>query len=252
MKISFAICTHNEGHYVTDLLHRLVSWINRMSSSDPNEYEIVIVDDFSTEEETVSTLDRYMRDVSFVKVYKHALNGNFSEHKNYLNSRCTGDWILNLDADEWLPESMLDVLALIVESNPQVEAFWLPRVNTVDGLTFAHVQKWKWVIGSIEGYRKVEIMDKESQEYKLLKMFDLIISEDGDIVNYYQPVICWPDLQMRFYKNDPKIQWSGKVHERLMGFTHFSILPQDPQYAIQHHKEIVRQEIQNAYYDTLI
>lgn len=252
MKISFAICTHNEADYVVDLLNRLVDWLLRSNANhDPNEYEIVVVDDYSSCERTLKCLSYFNDNIGYVSVYKHALNNDFAAHKNFLNSKCTGDWILNVDADEWIPESLLDILPLIVESNPLIEAYYLPRINTVEGLTLQHVQKWGWVITTLEGFRQAKQIEQSSEEYKLLKLYGLIISEENGFVTYNQPIVCWPDTQMRFFQNTDSIRWKGKVHEQLTGFEHFSILPQTTEYAIRHHKEIDRQEKQNALYETL-
>lgn len=251
MKISFAICTHNEGAYVDQLLTKINKWILLSTTiNDPYEYEVVIVDDFSTDETTLKVLSTAIS-LPHCKLYHHRLDNNFAEHKNFMNSCCTGDWILNLDADEWVPDSLLDILPMIVESNPQVDAFWLPRVNTVDGLTLKHVQKWRWIITTLEGFRTAKEMDKESEEYKLLESYDLIAGNEDDYVIYNQPIINFPDPQMRFYKNSPEIKWIGKVHERLDGFKHYSMFPTDVQYAIRHHKEISRQEKQNELYERI-
>lgn len=252
MRISFAICTSNEGVYVSDLVHRLWYWLSSPSTElDPHEYEVVILDDCSTDEQTVRTLELAESELGW-KVHRRNFEGNFADHKNYLNSLCTGDYIFNLDADEWLPETLLDLLPLIVEANPKVEAYWLPRVNTVDGLTLKDVQKWGWVITSLPGFRQTQSMDETSDEYRLLEAYGLIISNESGVVTYDQPIIQFPDLQMRFYKNVPDIRWEGKVHERLVGFTHFSILPQSPEYAIRHYKDATRQRNQNAHYESLI
>lgn len=250
MKISFAICTHNEGDYVRNLLSKLTEFI-RLDAPSGIEYEIVVVDDFSDDEETVKIL----KDAEWnghIRLFKHALNGDFAEHKNFMNSVCVGDWILNLDADEWVTEDFLGYMSMIIEANPDIEAYWLPRVNTVDGLTLKHLQKWGWVLTKMEERRKIKVMDVTSAEYQLLKDFDYIIEQDGDVVTYYEPIVAWPDYQMRLYKNDEKIVWVGRVHERLQGFGKFGMLPQEPTLAIQHFKDISRQEKQNDFYETLV
>ena len=37
-------------------------------------------------------------------------------------------------------------------------------------------------------------------------------------IKYYKPINGFPDVQTRIYKNSDKIGWSGKVHERIVGF----------------------------------
>ena len=48
---------------------------------------------------------------------------------------CVGDYILQLDADEYLPDSLLDSLKDIIEGNREVELFWFPRVNIIRNMT---------------------------------------------------------------------------------------------------------------------
>jgi glycosyltransferase involved in cell wall biosynthesis len=249
MKLSFAICTHNESDYIDDLLNKLTFWLWKpQTKSDPHEYEIVVIDDFS-DGPTLDILQKYSKHFP-IQIHQHSLADNFSAHKNFMNSKCSGEWVLNLDADEWVPESLLDIIPLIIESNPQVEAYWVPRINTVEGLTLKHVQKWHWVLTTMDGFR-VATNELSEGEYELLKAYGLIIDEHNGFVTYHRPIINWPDFQMRLYKNDPAIVWRNKVHERLEGFKHYSFLPQSPEYAIRHFKKIARQEQQNDYYDKL-
>jgi glycosyltransferase involved in cell wall biosynthesis len=247
MKISFAICTHNEGDYIRNLLSRLTEFI-RLDAPSGIEYEIVVIDDFSEDPETLNILREF---APHIHVFEHSLAGDFAAHKNFMNECCTGDWILNLDADEWVTEDFLGYMSMIIEANPDIEAYWLPRVNTVDGLTLKHIQKWGWVLTKMEERRKIKVIDADSEEYKLLKDFGHIISEENGVVTYYEPIVAWPDYQMRLYKNDAKIVWVGKVHERLQGFGKFGMMPQETILAIQHFKDIDRQERQNNFYETL-
>jgi len=62
--------------------------------------------------------------------------------------------------------------------------------------------------------------------------------------------INWPDYQMRYYKNDGSIEWSGKVHEKLTG-AEVHVLESNPATALWHVKSVTRQDAQNAFYDTL-
>jgi hypothetical protein len=98
--------------------------------------------------------------------------------------------------------------------NQGVDVLLVPRVNTVEGLTQEHIQKWGWVVDN-QGW-----------------------------VNY-------PDFQWRIYKNTPDIKWINKVHERLIGYKTISNLPQIEECSLYHPKTIERQEKQNNYYDTL-
>jgi glycosyltransferase involved in cell wall biosynthesis len=256
MKLSIAVCVHDEKEYISSLLKRLFRFTQNDGRATGHEYEIVVIYDgdlWAESDDIHSTFYHLnsLRSNYGLQLYAHRLNGDFATHKNFMNSKCSGDWILNLDADEWVSEDVLFNLTAVIEHNPDVEAYWFPRVNTVDGLTLSHVQKWNWILTTLPGYRAGEMLDSEGEPYKLLKAHNLIISEENGVVTYNKPIVCWPDPQMRLYKNASHIQWEGKVHERLTGFKHFSALPYEPEWAIQHEKVIARQEAQNNYYETI-
>jgi hypothetical protein len=140
-------------------------------------------------------------------------NGHFAEWKNKLTSLCTGDYIYQIDADEIINEYALRLLPQVLEQN-DVDVLLVPRINTVHGLTQHHIDKWRWQVDS-NGW-----------------------------VNF-------PDYQWRIYKNNKQIKWKNKVHEVLDGYKTMSHLPTDKEWCLQHPKTIKRQEMQNAYYDTL-
>ncbi len=206
VSVSFCITTHNEGAvYIKPLLERLLKHLQP-------EDEIVVVDDFSTEESTVSVLEEYKDRIS---LHQHALNGDFAAQKNFAKSKCTRDYVFFIDADENLHENLLLTLKEILLNNPTIEMFLVPRINIVQGLTQQHIEKWRWNVND-KGY-----------------------------VNY-------PDVQTRIVINKPGIEWSGKVHERLVGHSTHAVLPFETEdYCLLHIKDIKRQELQNSFYDTI-
>lgn len=146
--------------------------------------------------------------------YKGPFRKDFSEWKNLLTSYCTNDYIFQIDADEVPNEMLMEHLHDIVLYNPQSDVFLVPRVNTVEGITQEHVQRWGWNV------------------------------DNNGWVNY-------PDYQWRIYKNDGKIKWKNKVHETLDNFEQFSYLPPQEIYSLYHPKTIERQEKQNKLYNTI-
>lgn len=206
VSISYCITTHNEGEaYIRPLLERLLKHLQP-------EDEIVIVDDFSTEESTVSVLEEYRDRVS---LYFNMLNGDFAAHKNFAKSKCTKQYIFFIDADENMHENLLLTLKEILINNLSIDMFLVPRINIVPGITPEHIEKWGWQVNE-KGY-----------------------------INY-------PDPQTRIVKNIPEISWVGKVHERLDGHSTHTVLPFETEdYCLLHVKNIKRQESQNSFYDTI-
>jgi len=208
MKISYAITVCNETKEIEKLLTFLFEYKRR-------EDQVVVQMDTTATKEVWNVCERFEnKPFDEYKLISHELNKNFATHKNNLNKNCDGDWIFAIDADETPNEYLLDALPFILESNAEVEAYWVPRVNTVAGITDEHIQKWGWRV-----------------------------SEDG-WVNF-------PDWQMRIYKNSENIYWMKPVHEQLKGFTKFANLPAEEKFALYHPKDIGRQEKQNAFYETI-
>ena len=210
MKISYGITVHNEADELNRLLEIL---IHKTDAED----EIVICDDYSdekTQEVITSWVQQYgHEDMKTIKVYQRKLNGDFSAQKNSVIENCSGEYVFHLDADEYPNDILLQQIKPILESN-EVDSIWVPRVNTVSGITDEHIQKWGWRV-----------------------------SEKG-WVNY-------PDYQSRIFKNSSEIRWQNKVHERIMGVKTYSHLPPHEELSLYHPKTIQKQEKQNKFYETL-
>ena len=66
-------------------------------------------------------------------------------NKKTISLKCVnGDWVFLIDADEYPNEYLCEGLPWMIENNPEVEAYWISRINTVSGLTPEHTNKWGW------------------------------------------------------------------------------------------------------------
>jgi hypothetical protein len=146
--------------------------------------------------------------------HKAKFNRHFADWKNQLSSLCSGDYIVNIDADEIPNQYLVENLPNILELNPDIDVYRVPRVNTVKGITEEHIRAWGWRV-----------------------------NENG--------WINWPDRQMRIYKNTPEIKWENKVHETLVGFKIITDLPEMEELSLYHPKTISKQEKQNQLYNEI-
>ena len=208
MKLSYAIPVCNEFVEIQQLVSFLLE--NKRSEDEI----IVLYDSKNGDKEVESYLRKMNTEKSLFRWESYSFDGNFAAMKNRLNSLCTGDYIFQIDADEMVTEYMVRILPQILAANTETDLIRVPRINRVEGLTEAHIQKWGWIV---DGKGRVN----------------------------------WPDMQWRIYKNDPRIKWHGEVHEKIIGHATHSILPLEEDFALIHNKTIKRQEKQNAYYDTL-
>ena len=209
MKISYAITVCNELEEVKRLLDLL------LATKREQDEIVVLIDATKASDELVSTLRHYeMHNMDHMVVWPGEFEGHFADWKNKLTSYCSGDYVFQIDADEYPNPYFVESLPAIVEANPDVDLYLVPRVNTVEGLTQEHIQKWGWRV------------------------------DENQWVN-------WPDWQHRIYKNNGKIMWQNKVHEVLVNHKQFTYLPSLEEYALFHPKTIERQEKQNNYYNQL-
>ena len=146
--------------------------------------------------------------------YQGDFDNHFADWKNKLTGYCDGDYIFQIDADETPHKNLMTNLPAVLESNIGTEFFWVPRINTVEGLTDADIKKWGWKV------------------------------DDKGHINF-------PDNQPRVYKNREGIVWKNKVHEQLEGYNSYTTLPQKEEWCLYHPKDIERQRAQNLFYSTL-
>jgi cellulose synthase/poly-beta-1,6-N-acetylglucosamine synthase-like glycosyltransferase len=131
MKISYSILTHNEDESLQKLLEFLVK-------HKDEEDEIVILDDFSDNPKTIEILDVMTSMYEMTFEQRHLLK-DYAGQKNYLTRMCKNDYIINIDADELPNKYLLHNIKDIFRVNPTIDLYWVPRVNTVDGITQEHI-----------------------------------------------------------------------------------------------------------------
>lgn len=200
---------------VKDELVELDRLLFRLKKYKRDEDEIIIIyDSVNGSPQIEQYLKAQTVSSSPFRWHSFEFKNDFSELKNYTTSLCTGDYIFQIDADEVPDPYLIQYLPEILQNNPDTEVYLVPRVNTVEGLTEEHIKRWKWEVNGL-GW------------------------------------VNWPDYQWRVWKNKPEIKWINKVHERLEGFKNYALIPADEKLALYHPKDIVRQERQNAYYETL-
>ncbi len=96
MKISYGLTVCNEEKEIEFLITYLKERIH-------SEDEIVVV--YDQNRVTQGVLD-VLESYPDVKSHPFNFQQNFLENKNYLGSKCTGDYIFQIDADE-IPEEFL-------------------------------------------------------------------------------------------------------------------------------------------------
>tara|TARA_R100000005_G_C4991071_1_gene198461 strand:+ start:469 stop:1113 length:645 start_codon:yes stop_codon:yes gene_type:complete len=202
MKISYGITVHNEAKELELLLGKLLVSIDE-------EDEVVICVD-GNDKKVRDVIELYSID-SRVIHYDRKLDGNFSDQKNSVIEKSSGDYIFHIDADEYPNKILLQQLKQILEMN-DVDLVWIPRVNTIEGMEEHHIRKWGWRV------------------------------TENRWVNY-------PDYQARVFRNDKNIRWTRPLHEYITGCKTYAHLPPNEELSLYHPKTIQKQEQQNLFYN---
>lgn len=202
--ISYAIGVCNEHKELDDLLYTLVE--NIIHSDEI----LVLVDTGKVTSEVTQVLDKYRK---FIKVHAREFDNHFANHKNFLNDKCKGAYIFNVDADEIPTYELIKQLYGIVAGGPDL--VYVPRVNILAGANDDFIKKCNFSVNEV-GY------------------------------------INWPDMQGRLYRNIPGIKWVNKLHEKIEGAEKVVGIQPNPMTSIWHIKSVQRMKAQDDYYQKLV
>ena len=126
---SFCFLVHNEGK---DYLSKL---FDEMYKTLRDDEEIIICDDNSTEETTISYLNELKElNDNRIKFYTHSLNNDFATHKNFLISKCSKEYVFLMDADESLSKDEYEAIRKFVVEHKDNDMFALHRTNLLTDL----------------------------------------------------------------------------------------------------------------------
>jgi hypothetical protein len=195
-------------------LQRLLNYLEKHLNEQDN---IVILYDKKNGTTGVEDFLRsYTVNKNYVRWHYDEFDGDFAKWKNKLKKLCDGEYIFFLDADEYPNKYLLSNINSILKDNV-VDIIFVPRINTLKG------------------------DEKQIQEY--IKSQNWNIDNEGKI-NY-------PDYQGRIVYNKSYLGWSGKVHERIIGYKLYAFLPLEEEFSLYHPKTLEKQIKQNTLYNTL-
>jgi glycosyltransferase involved in cell wall biosynthesis len=105
--------------------------ISRTLASVVFASEINLVDSGSTDKTVEIAKSQGAR--IFVESWK-----GYGPQVNSALDKCTSDWILNLDADEWLTPELAQEIQSLLSGQPRYNAYWVPRLNLIFGRWMRH------------------------------------------------------------------------------------------------------------------
>jgi len=164
-KVSACIISYNEEKKIEDCLKSLVGVVD----------EIIVVDSCSTDK-TVEIATKYTD-----KIYAQEFLGHI-EQKNLAVSKASNDWILSLDCDERLSETL---------KNSIIEV--LPKINQLDAYKMARktYYVYRWLNHCWYPDMKIRLFNRQKAQWGGVNPHDKIVVEGnkiqvikGDILHY--------------------------------------------------------------------
>jgi 6-pyruvoyl-tetrahydropterin synthase len=202
VKISYAICVCNEDRELNSL-------INFLLKVKGEEDEInILVDSTNVTPEVREVLKSY--DDKIV-VNEREFDGKFSDHRNYHATKCKGDYIFAIDADEMPQEALINNIKTF-----DGDIMYVPRINICPGYTADWITDYKFNLNEM-GW--VNWPDYQGRYYK----------NNGEIK----------------WSNDLHEKLEGPNPDKV------AMLEAKPLIALWHIKTVERQDRQRAYYESL-
>jgi len=202
VKISYAICVCNEDRELNSLVNFL------LKVKDEEDEVNILLDSKNVTPEVRKVLESYG---DKIVVNEREFDGKFSDHRNYHATKCTGDYIFVIDADEMPQEALITNIKTF-----EGDIMYVPRVNMCPGYTAEWIMDYKFNLNEM-GW--VNWPDYQGRYYK----------NNGEIK--------WSkDLHEKLEGPNP-----DKV----------AMLEAKPLIALLHIKTVERQDRQRAYYESL-
>jgi len=125
MSVSVVVITKNEADAIERCL-RSVDWAD----------EVIVLDSGSTDK-TVEISQKLGARVSVTTDWP-----GFGPQKNRALERATGEWVLSLDADEWVTPDLRDEIRSVISRPAGAVAFRVPRLSSFCGRFMRHSGWW--------------------------------------------------------------------------------------------------------------
>lgn len=135
VKISYAICVCNEDRELNSLINFL------LKVKDEEDEINILVDAKNATQEVRDILKTYE---DKIVVNEREFDGKFSEHRNYHTTKCSGDYIFVIDADEMPQEALTSNI-----KGFDGDIMYIPRINICPGYTAEWLDSHKFQINEM-------------------------------------------------------------------------------------------------------
>ena len=105
--VSIIMPVYNSGRYLVEAVNSVISQREYNKNTHPPLYELIIIDDGSTDTETINILEELQKKESRITVLNNKGKKGAAGARNTGITAARGEWITFLDSDDiWLPDSL--------------------------------------------------------------------------------------------------------------------------------------------------
>jgi len=180
--------------------------------------EVIVVD--SGSEDRTCDIAREFTD----KVFEHSMQG-FGEQKQFAVEQASGDWILSLDADEWLSDEARRSIKNILSNRVNAcDAYRLYRLNYFYGRPIRHCG---WYAPILRLFRRGEGRFNDKLVHEEVVVEGSIGILEGDILHVpYRDVFHHLEKMQRYARLDAReLLKKGRAFHGILPFAHIVLRP---------------------------
>ena len=175
--------------------------------------EVLVVDSYSTDK-TLDIVQQYGARI-ILREY-----GYSASQKNWAIPQATNEWVVLLDADEWLSEELQDEIQRVVASKPKETAFWIRRDNYYMGR--------KMRFGGWKSDKVIRLFRRDLCRYEDKKVHAEIIC-DGEVGMLKNAIghDTYKGISESIKKTDRYTTWAAvdRVHRKKIGYFDLLVKP---------------------------
>lgn len=173
--------------------------------------ETILIDD-NSEDRTLELAKNFK-----VKIYKRSLNDDFSAQRNFGLEKASGDWILFIDADERITQTLKKEILYKIDSKENISGFYIKRKDYFMGKMLNH--------GETSSIKLLRLIRKGSGNWMGKVHETLIVSGTNEtlenpLFHYPHPTISEFLKEINFYSS----LRARELYEKRKKVNFFSVL----------------------------
>lgn len=159
--------------------------------------EMIVIDD-NSQDETINIAKQFK-----AKIFTHSLDNNFANQRNFGLQKAQSEWVLFLDADEIVSDTLAAEILDLKSKTPDVDGFYVRRIDSIWGRKLNYGET-----GNIKFLRLAK-KDAGRWQGKVHEKWEI----DGKVGQLNNPIIHYPHQNVAQFLIDINFYTSLRAQE---------------------------------------